>query len=118
VYFIYYPNLLDLAKKTYSSPDGPEQWRIDEIFGRGLDPVQVLVIDDLGKEHRTSSGWAENYFDHLVRSRFLMGLSTIVTTNVAIKDWGQVYGESMASFAHEALTPLVIRSDKGDRRLL
>lgn len=114
IYFAYYPELLDLSKKAFN--DDEAQAVMDAILGRQPDPVQILVIDDLGKEHRTSSHWAENMFDHLLRQRYDRGLPTIITTNVALKDWGSAYGESMQSFAHEALTPLTIMNEGGDRR--
>ena len=76
---------------------------------------QTFVLDDLGKEYRTSSNWAENTFDALLRSRFNAGFPTIVTTNVPLKSWGTVYGEAMGSFAYEAFIPIDIIA-KGDRR--
>lgn len=117
VRFMYYPEMLSLAQAAFRDPDGMVQSKVDQLFARSVDPVQVLVVDDLGKEHRTGSHWAENFFDHLVRARFDEGCPTIVTTNVALPNWASIYGESMASFAHEALTPLAILSPKGDRRL-
>lgn len=116
IYFVYYPEMLDLAKKTFDKDADEAQVLIDALFGRGPDPVQILVLDDIGKEHRTISRWAENFFDHLLRARYDAGLPTIITSNVPLKDWGAVYGKPMESFAHEALTPLAIISPKGDRR--
>ncbi len=116
VYFGYYPEILAMVKKTFGPEPVPEEALIDAMFGRGSEPIQVLVIDDLGKEHRTASHWAENFFDHLLRTRYDRGLPTIITTNVPLKEWGSAYGESMQSFAHEALTPISIISDEGDRR--
>jgi hypothetical protein len=44
--------------------------------------VTVLVIDDLGKEHRSSSGHAERFIEDLVRERVSEKLVTIMTTNI------------------------------------
>lgn len=115
--FMDYPKLLRTQKEAFH--DEELQDEVKAFYGdspRKEENVQVFVLDDLGKEYRTSTGWAENQFDALLRSRFNSGLPTIVTTNVPLKDWGNVYGESMGSFAHEAFIPLVIESDKGDRR--
>lgn len=59
--------------------------------------VKVLVIDDVGKEHHTGSGFAQDEFDLLVRTRHNGGLTTIYTTNVPIRHWGGVYSDSMQS---------------------
>jgi superfamily II DNA/RNA helicase len=83
-----------------------------------LSAIKVLVLDDIGKEYRTASGWAENTFDALLRARFNAGLPTIVTTNVPIKDWGDTYGQPMGSFVKEAFMPIVVESAEGDRRAL
>jgi DNA replication protein DnaC len=90
---------------------------MEGVFGdAGNNSVSLLVIDDLGKEHRTATGWAENTFDAVLRSRYNAGLPTIVTTNVPLKNWGEVYGEAMESFAHEAFLPINVVSMEGDRR--
>jgi DNA replication protein DnaC len=115
--FMDYPKLLRVQKESWSDEELADE--VKAFFGdspRKEENVQVFVLDDLGKEYRTANHWAENQFDALLRSRFNSGLPTIVTTNVPLKDWGSVYGESMGSFAHEAFLPLVIESDKGDRR--
>ena len=117
--FMDYPRLLRVQKSLWSGDEPDLQELVDGIYGdaeREL-TVQVFVLDDLGKEYKTVSGWAENTFDALLRSRFNSGLPTIVTTNVPIKKWGSVYGEPMGSFVHEAFMPIVVKSEEGDRRI-
>ena len=118
VFFMDYPKLLRLQKSQWAEYNDETQTLLDGIYGDGPKEnlVRVFVLDDLGKEHRTASGWAENTFDALLRSRFNAGLPTIVTTNVAFENWGGVYGEPMGSFAHEAFIPLTVTSTIGDRR--
>ena len=87
-----------------------------EIYGDAKHSVPVFVLDDLGKEYRTQSGWSENTFDALLRARFNAGLPTVITTNVPLSKWRVTYGEAMASFAHEAFVEVKVESDKGDRR--
>jgi hypothetical protein len=118
IYFSYYPEMLDLAKKAMNNDDDADSL-IDALYGRGqdIDTVRVLILDDLGKEHTTASKWAEHFFDHLLRSRFDRGLPTIITSNVPLDAWRDVYGISMSSFAHEALLTIGILSPKGDHRL-
>jgi len=116
--FVDYPKLLRIQQKSWKDTDGPEAFLMEQVYGdmKGPDNISLLVLDDLGKEHRTASGWAENTFDAVLRSRYNAGLPTIVTTNVPLKNWGDVYGEAMGSFAHEAFIPINIVSTEGDRR--
>lgn len=115
--FMDYPKLLRVQKTQWSDFDDATETMINGIYGEGSREtnVRTFVLDDLGKEHRTTSGWAENTFDALLRSRFNAGFPTIVTTNVPLKSWGTVYGEAMGSFAYEAFIPIDIIA-KGDRR--
>lgn len=118
VYYGYYPEILAIAKQAMGGNEDAIALE-NSLFGRGEDPdmnVRILVLDDLGKEHRTGSHWAENYFDHLLRTRFYKGLPTIPTSNVDPDDWATFYGPSMASFANEALYTVQIASPKNDRR--
>lgn len=115
--FLDYPKLLRTQQRAWKE-DTDYQDFIDSLYGEagpGKD-TSIFVLDDLGKEYRTASGWAENTFDALLRARFNAGYPTIVTTNVPLKSWGEVYGEPMESFAHEAFVPIAIVSSEGDRR--
>jgi DNA replication protein DnaC len=117
ILFVDYPKLLRIQQRSWKDEDGPEAILMEQVYGDSkLDSIQLLVLDDLGKEHRTASGWAENTFDAVLRSRYNAGLPTIVTTNVPLKNWGEVYGEAMESFAHEAFLPINVVSTEGDRR--
>lgn len=119
VYYVSYPEMLEMAKRQFSDRTTEEEDRVLAGAWGHLSPsqnVKVLILDDLGREHRTASGWAENYFDNLLRKRYDLGLPTVVTSNVPRKEWADVYGERMASFAKEAFTARVIISPEGDRR--
>jgi DNA replication protein DnaC len=78
--------------------------------------IRILVIDDVGKEHATLSGWQKNMLHSVLRTRFNNGLPTIVTTNVSLEGWAGLYGDATASFANEAFKYLPIISTKGDLR--
>lgn len=120
VYYVSYPELLELAKRQFSNrTTDDEDLMLDRIWGYGDEKnrVKVLVLDDLGREHRTGSGWSESYFDNLLRKRFDLGLPTIVTSNVPRSQWADVYGARMDSFAREAFKFLPIIAPEGDRRV-
>jgi DNA replication protein DnaC len=115
--FMDYPKLLRTQKTQWSDFDDSVETMINGIYGEGSKEtnVRTFVLDDLGKEYSTAAKWAENTFDALLRSRFNAGFPTIVTTNIPLKKWGDVYGEAMGSFAYEAFIPIDIIA-KGDRR--
>lgn len=109
VFFATYPEYLASLQRSFSK----EEESLESIALN----CGVLILDDLGKEHKTSSGWSEATFDYLLRLRFDRGLPTVVTTNVPRSKWGIVYGEAMGSFVNECFTSLVVISPEGDRRL-
>lgn len=114
--FMDYPKFLRYQKDSWKDDEDDKELLIQRIYGDAKNSVQLFVLDDLGKEYRTASGWAENTFDALLRSRFNAGLPTIVTTNVPMRQWGDTYGEPMGSFAYEAFIQIEVKSGVGDRR--
>jgi hypothetical protein len=78
--------------------------------------IRVLVIDDVGKEHTSGSGWQRNMLHHILRTRFNNGLPTIVTTNLPVKAWVSTYGDATGSFIHEAFVTIELESIQGDLR--
>jgi len=65
--------------------------------------VDLLVLDDLGAEH--SKEWLKAQVEALLRFRIARKLSTIVTTNLGMKDLETIYGLGMSSVLKEALYP-------------
>lgn len=61
---------------------------IDDVPVAGRDlwtraqSVDVLVVDDLGKEHESGSGYARSQLELLVRERYANGRVTMFTTNL------------------------------------
>lgn len=68
----------------------------------------ILMLDDLGKEHHTKSGFAANVIDSLLRKRHRTSRPTIITTNLTAGDWEKYYGASMPSFINRAFTSLLL----------
>ena len=102
---ITYNSLLDLKGSIMESHDSDEALLYNGILGEALDDaynVRLLVLDDVGKEHASASGWQKNMLHHVLRTRFNNGLPTIVTTNIRIDDWEAHYGSATQSFVHEA----------------
>jgi len=112
--FMDYPKYLRLEKESWTDSEAKDL--IQKINGDVRDAIPLFILDDLGKEYRTASGWSENMFDAVLRSRFNAGLPTIVTTNVKFSKWRSTYGEAMESFAHEAFMWADVELETGDRR--
>lgn len=78
--------------------------------------IRVLVIDDVGKEHSSGSGWQRTMLHHILRTRFNNGLPTIVTTNLRTDAWDSAYGDATGSFLQEAFVTIELESIRGDLR--
>jgi DNA replication protein DnaC len=88
-------------------------WEIqDKIVAAEKAPV--LLLDDVGKEHKTKTGYAEGLLDDLLRLRHREARPTLVTTNVPPSRWGDIYNPSMGSFIQGAFTHITVVG--GDRR--
>lgn len=119
-YFITFNSLLELKGRTMSKDvDEDDVTLLDGILGECKDDaynVRVLVIDDVGKEHSSGSGWQRTMLHHVLRTRFNNGLPTIVTTNNELQTWDSLYGDATESFAREAFSYLILKSTRGDLR--
>jgi DNA replication protein DnaC len=118
-YFITFNGILDLKGSLMGEPTVEEQIIYSGILGECQDDaynIRVLIIDDLGKEHASLSGWQRNMFHHVLRTRFNNGLPTIITTNIELQNWAGLYGDATESFANEAFAYLPITVTRGDLR--
>ena len=70
--------------------------------------VDVLILDDVGKEYRTSSGYAENVIETLLRARVQKLKTTIMTGNVHPKDMKKIYSEDFSALLKESVVPVNI----------
>lgn len=112
-YFITFNDILNLKGDLMEDADDDSQILYQGILGDCPNDsynIRVLIIDDLGKEHASLSGWQKSMLHHVLRTRFNNGLPTIVTTNILLKNWGSVYGDATESFAHESFMSVVIKT--------
>lgn len=106
VYFIQLADWLGLQHRLFRLHDEmmrcdlepTECLEIDQLLEDLKYKVKLLVVDDVGKEHRTASGFAEDSFDLLVRTRHNRGLATIYTTNIPLEEWSDQYSDAMQNF--------------------
>jgi DNA replication protein DnaC len=118
-YFSTFTSILDL-NGTLMGEHSDEQERLflgmhgeceDDAYN-----IRVLVVDDVGKEHTSASGWQRTVLHHLIRTRFNNGLPTIITTNLPISGWDAAYGNATESFIREAFAIFQLESIRGDLR--
>jgi len=119
-YFTTFSSVIDLNGSIIGHSASDEQERLFLGMHGACDHdaynVRVLVIDDVGKEHTSASGWNSTVLHHLLRTRFNNGLPTIVTTNLPVKSWESEYGVATGSFIHEAFVTIELESIRGDLR--
>lgn len=98
--FIYSANLHSLHLQAMNDEEG----LLSDAAGcyENWDGWRLIVVDDIGKEHHTSSRYSEGLLDQLFRNRYSEGAPSIVTTNFSIEKVLEIYGPSMHSYIHEA----------------
>ena len=117
VYFIAYADYISMRKEQWSLQGKDvyaDRWGEIQTMIETVRTVPVLLIDDIGKEHDGASGFAAKELDLLLRQRHREALPTLITTNIPLTKWADTYNASMASFAEEAFTRIVMAKD--DRR--
>ena len=74
----------------------PAAW--NEVVGRAA-TVALLVVDDLGREHRSESGWSDEQLADLLCARIegKPDHRTVVTTNLTASELSDRYGSRFAS---------------------
>lgn len=82
-----------------------------DCYEAGWRGWKLVVLDDLGKEHNTGSGWDRNIFENLLRARYTDGAPTIITTNLSPKAMEERYGESFADYTREAFETVTVAGE-------
>lgn len=103
-YDIYYTRFSEWQRAlmdTYGKED-TERIAIARKVLKAVRESHLLVIDDMGQEYRTTTEHTEKKWHELLRDRWEAGLPTIVTTNIDPDSLRGVYGDSFASFYHDA----------------
>lgn len=97
--------------------DCPAHAGSEESTLERVQTVRFLVIDDLGKEYRTSSGFSESNFGSLLRDRNRNNLVTCLTTNQNPKEFTATYGLSTGELVKECMIPIKVPEQQHRDRL-
>jgi DNA replication protein DnaC len=106
---------MDLVRKTGDEDAAQEYMRCQQSIEAVQTKIKVVLIDDIGKEHTTATGYAQHQIERLVRARGNRGLPTILTTNLDTVELADQYGESFLSYMLQVCS-LVPVSGKDHRR--
>ena len=91
--------------------------RDDEDIIHKAKSYDLLILDDLGKEHRGQSAWSENTLESLFRHRNGEKLSTIITTNLIVDVEGgknllrEEYKTSLVETMREMCYPIYVSGE-------
>lgn len=86
-----------VAEFTAGWNDDDEKHRFAQKFMR----TNMLCLDDLGKEFKSSTKLSASTFDHILRTRVHSGRPTILTTNLGPDDLRRGYGAAALSLLLE-----------------
>lgn len=103
-YFILMESLLSLIKESFDSADAKE--RLKDIRS-----VDILVLDDLGREYVAKQEFVVARLDELFRWRDSMGLSTLFSSNLSGEEFRARYGGGIISLLSNTNKPLHIKGD-------
>lgn len=93
VLFTALPDLLSEIRATYGRP-GEGQTELEIIRRFGDSPF--LVLDDLGAEQVSGTGWVEDRMFQIVGRRHSNGLPTVFTSNLSVDETGARLGARLA----------------------
>src|SRR5260221_2155380 len=92
VYMTRFSDYKEALTNTFDKEDSAVKQQSKEVLVRALRST-LLVLDDIGQEHRTTSGFTESMLHELIRKRVEAGLPTLVTTNIDAEDMYGVDGK-------------------------
>lgn len=108
----YTAQLVSLSGIIQMYSDGWYSVQKREAYDDRVRNVDFLMIDDIGKEYRSSkSGLTEVAFDNLIRYRTLRNKPMIITTNSSIDAIENVYGKSLVSLLYGKFIPIKVLGD-------
>lgn len=101
VFYIRFSDWKKALTDTFTKEDTEEKVKGRKIL-KLAELSHLIVLDDIGQEHRTASGFTESSLHELLRVRYEAARPTIVTTNVSLSKIAEVYNESFDSFRYDA----------------
>ena len=107
-------DLMEIVRRTGDPSASARYMGIEDTVEALRTKIKVVLLDDIGKEHTTASGFAQNQIERLVRARGNRGLPTLLTSNYDIATLGKHYGESFSSYLMQVC--ILVPVEGGDHR--
>lgn len=95
VHFSQFNEIIDLFTNSWRDNSEREQWN------RRVRNVDILGIDDMGKEHKGRLEMVEAMVDQIIRARVSDSSPTIITTNLTPQEMQAGYGGGVMSLLSE-----------------
>jgi len=106
-YFSLMEGLLNTVRESFN-----EEGNVARLHFQNIKHVKVLVLDDIGREHMTHSGFVVARLDELFRWRDSMGYSTLFTSNLNGEEFKTRYGTGIVSLLKNTNKVLVLKGDE------
>lgn len=90
-----FANTIEAFTATWGNKD-EKQW-----FARRFMYSQILLLDDLGRDLRTGNNLPQSTFDSILRTRVQDGRTTLITTNMTMRELETGYGAASLSMLRE-----------------
>lgn len=78
-------------------------YAVDRVYD-----ATVVLLDDIGHEHSSTSNFAEDRLEKILRSRYDAGRPTLLTSNLSGTDWEQRYSRPLRSFLDQCCRRTVL----------
>lgn len=101
-------------RDVFTGKDGyidPDDWNCDILISERIKEVKFLVIDDIGKDYRSDSGYIESCLGGLIQARRRSLKVTCYTSNINPAKLHQVYNQSISGIIKECTIPLEIKGE-------
>lgn len=95
-FFTTFHTLLDYFTAGWTSPE-LKAWFDGKVRNAG-----VLVIDDMGREHKGRIEIAQSTLDYVLRARVASSRPTILTSNLSLEQIGELYSRNALSLISES----------------
>lgn len=95
---------LELKKQSFDDDEGRLNDHLRFIRSR----ADFVLLDDLGREDLSDSGWSQRQLFNLVRYRWNRRKPTLITTNLTAEQMTERYSEGMPSYFMRANVNIVM----------
>lgn len=97
-----------MVKTGYAYVEDVERMSHLKAQIEGIEARQFLLLDDIGREHESASGWSNEMLFDLLRFRYGRARPTIMTTNFKEEVLNHRYTEGFSSFLRESCQIVVV----------